>query len=216
MLHLVYVRMSKKSWNKSTMGPGSNSSFRLKLDFPEDPPHYLIRQMKDLREPIHILMDCWPSFLTVPVFKSRIRPKGRSKNQMLLPHESLHQRRHQVTGEETGKTQASPMVPLDAFSGGAAGSLLERHQGLVPSTKGRFQSKSSAGFHAARPHHSLPRLLYLSVCSPTWRAAPSACPRRPGAPGRTACCQTTPTAAGSGRESQSRRHRPPSRSRRTL
>lgn len=44
---------------------------------PQPPsPTDLILQMKDLREPMHILMeDCCPSFLTVPVFRSRIRPK---------------------------------------------------------------------------------------------------------------------------------------------
>lgn len=46
------------------------------------------------------------------------------------------------------------MVPLGAFSGGAAGSLLGRHQGLVPSTKGRFESESSAGPRAARPRQT--------------------------------------------------------------
>ncbi|KAJ3594167.1 hypothetical protein NHX12_006498 [Muraenolepis orangiensis] len=34
-----------------------------------------MRQMKERREPIHILMDdCCPSFFTVPVFRSRILP----------------------------------------------------------------------------------------------------------------------------------------------
>lgn len=37
-------------------------------------PH-LMRQMNERREPMHILMeDCWPSFFTVPVFRSKIRP----------------------------------------------------------------------------------------------------------------------------------------------
>lgn len=60
-------------------------------------PH-LIRQMKDLREPMHILMDCCPSFFTVPVFKSRIRPKNskkknkkEEKKEMLLHWESFQQ-----------------------------------------------------------------------------------------------------------------------------
>ncbi len=34
-----------------------------------------MRQMKERREPMHILMeDCCPSFFTVPVLRSRIRP----------------------------------------------------------------------------------------------------------------------------------------------
>lgn len=36
---------------------------------------HLMRQMNERREPMHILMeDCCPSFFTVPVFKSKIRP----------------------------------------------------------------------------------------------------------------------------------------------
>lgn len=54
---------------------------------------YLIRQMKDLREPMHILMDCCPSFFTVPVFKSRIRPKKKKEKELLLHWESFHQDR---------------------------------------------------------------------------------------------------------------------------
>lgn len=50
---------------------------------------YLILQMKDLREPMHILMDCCPSFLTVPVFKSRMRPEDRRESKMLLQHEAF-------------------------------------------------------------------------------------------------------------------------------
>lgn len=43
---------------------------------PTAPQTDLILQMKDLREPMHILMDdCCPSFLTVPVFRSKIRPE---------------------------------------------------------------------------------------------------------------------------------------------
>lgn len=43
---------------------------------------YLILQMKERLDPMHILIeDCWPSFFTVPVFKSRIRPrKARQSN----------------------------------------------------------------------------------------------------------------------------------------
>lgn len=34
-----------------------------------------MRQIKERRDPMHILMDdCWPSFFTVPVFRSRMRP----------------------------------------------------------------------------------------------------------------------------------------------
>lgn len=41
---------------------------------------HLMRQMKERREPIHILMDdCCPSFFTVPVFRSRIRPLENSR-----------------------------------------------------------------------------------------------------------------------------------------
>lgn len=40
-------------------------------------PTHLILQMKDLREPMHMRMDdCCPSFFTVPVFRSRMRPVG--------------------------------------------------------------------------------------------------------------------------------------------
>lgn len=96
--------------------------------------------MKDLREPMHILMDCCPSFFTVPVFKSRIRPKKQEeKRRCCCTGESFHQRQvwRQVNVLGTGRTRVSLVVPLDAFSGGAAASLVERHQGLVPSTKGR-------------------------------------------------------------------------------
>lgn len=40
-------------------------------------PTNLILQMKERREPIHMRMDdCCPSFFTVPVFRSRMRPGG--------------------------------------------------------------------------------------------------------------------------------------------
>lgn len=68
---------TKNSWNKGKTGPGSRSSSGLSRDSPEERPRYLIRQMKDLREPMHILMDCCPSFFTVPVFRSRMRPEER-------------------------------------------------------------------------------------------------------------------------------------------
>lgn len=134
-------------------------------------PH-LIRQMKDLREPMHILMDCCPSFFTVPVFKSRIRPKNSKKKKI----KRKKKRRCCCTGNPsnktsvapsnvlgTGRTRVSPVVPLDAFSVGAAASLVERHQGLVPSTKGRVESESSAGSPTCQPflHLPCPGLLYL-------------------------------------------------------
>lgn len=41
---------------------------------------YLILQIKERLDPMHILIeDCWPSFFTVPVFKSRIRPRKAAK-----------------------------------------------------------------------------------------------------------------------------------------
>lgn len=43
----------------------------------EPPATDLILQMKDRREPMHMRMDdCCPSFFTVPVFRSRMRPRG--------------------------------------------------------------------------------------------------------------------------------------------
>lgn len=88
--------MSKKHWNKGMKGTLASSASGSN-ETSKDSLHYLIRQIKDLREPMHILMDCWPSFLTVPVFKSRMRPKEGSKNKMLSQFESFPQHRHQVT-----------------------------------------------------------------------------------------------------------------------
>lgn len=40
-------------------------------------PTNLILQMKERREPMHMRIDdCWPSFFTVPVFRSKMRPVG--------------------------------------------------------------------------------------------------------------------------------------------
>lgn len=55
-------------WIKSEMGRNPSEEYKVNA--------YLILQMKERLDPMHILIeDCWPSFFTVPVFKSRIRPK---------------------------------------------------------------------------------------------------------------------------------------------
>lgn len=49
-------------------------------------PTNLILQMKERREPIHMRMDdCCPSFFTVPVFRSRMRPEGEREAQQCEP-----------------------------------------------------------------------------------------------------------------------------------
>lgn len=46
---------------------------------------YLILQMKERLDPMHILIeDCWPSFFTVPVFKSRIRPRKAKESKLMF------------------------------------------------------------------------------------------------------------------------------------
>lgn len=56
---------------------------------PHDRPDrqtHLILQMKDLLEPMHMRMDdCCPSFLTVPVFRSRMRPGERAGHRRQPP-----------------------------------------------------------------------------------------------------------------------------------
>lgn len=52
----------------------------------EPPATDLILQMKDRREPMHMRMDdCCPSFFTVPVFRSRMRPRGEDTGISLCP-----------------------------------------------------------------------------------------------------------------------------------
>ena len=121
-----------------------------------------MRQMNDLREPMHILMeDCWPSFFTVPVFRSRTRPGqgGREQSQVT----SCGWERKETPRQSLGPAKPSRFRVYDRDALFLKPKLLPSSSRNLTISSKTAQELSKAGVETTRTIVHVSPLLYVEI-----------------------------------------------------